>query len=467
MTANLADLFLFAALPYLALVALVFGSIYRYRTRRFTYSALSSQFLESRALRWGTVPFHVGILVLFLGHLVPFVAPRLWRDLTAHRGFLLTVETVGIAAAVLAAAGLMVLLLRRVTAHKLQGVSTVVDLLVVLLLLLQVMVGLGVALSHRWGAVWSVGTTTPYLWSLLALRPDIAYVAALPPLAKLHLVGAWVLFLLVPFSRLVHVFSLPLAYLLRPPQRVVWATRRRLEEAVAAAREREARRHFLKGAIGVGAAGVLLSLGVLDQLFQFFQGPRMSLEEETELLSKRLRRLERTAEERQLELERKQKDYIRVARVGELSANRGKYFVDYQMRPALAFRQSGGMGLPLLISAKCTHLGCTVASEVDARGRLLCPCHISYFDLKTGEPNPGSPAEAPLPHLGWVLRDADGKIVLSRSPSGEMVGDVAPERIEDYEVWIARSFQEPERARFLDPDARQACLEPGLQEVSS
>ena len=193
MTANLVDLFLFAALPYLALAALVFGSIYRYRARRFTYSALSSQFLESRALLWGTVPFHIGILVLFVGHLVPFVAPRLWRDLTAHRGFLLTVEAVGIAAAVLAAAGLTVLLLRRVTAHKLQGVSTVVDLLVVLLLLLQVMVGLGVAVSHRWGAVWSVGTTTPYLWSLLALRPDVAYVAALPPLAKLHLVGAWVL----------------------------------------------------------------------------------------------------------------------------------------------------------------------------------------------------------------------------------------------------------------------------------
>ena len=439
MTASLVDLFLFVALPYLALVLLVLGSIYRYRTRRFTYSALSSQFLESRSLKWGTVPFHIGILVLFVGHLLPFLVPDLWRELTSRRAFLLTVETVGVAAAALTVVGLSVLFLRRITVRKLQEVSTVLDLLVVLLLLLQVVVGLGVAVMHRWGAAWSVGTTTPYLWSLLTLRPDVTYVAALPPLARLHLVGAWMLFLLVPFSRLVHVFSLPLSYLVRPPQRVVWATRRRLEEAVEAARHREARRHLIKGLAGAGAAGLLLSLGVLDKLFGFFQGPRMTLEEESELLGKKLRRLERTAEERELELERMREPYILVGRLGDLETDRGTYFIDYQMRPALAFRTR--RGLPLLISAKCTHLGCTVASEADDRRRLLCPCHISYFDLETGEPEPGSPAKEPLPHLGWVLRESDGTIVLSRSPSGQTVGDYVPERLDDYEVWIARSFE--------------------------
>lgn len=439
MTESLVDLFLFVALPYLALALLVLGSIHRYRTRRFTYSALSSQFLEGRSLKWGTLPFHAGILVLFVGHLLPFLVPGLWRELTSYRAFLLTVETVGVAAAVLTVVGLSILFLRRITVRKLQEVSTVVDLLVVLLLLLQVMVGLGVAVMHRWGAAWSVGTTTPYLWSLLTLRPDVAYVAALPPLAKLHLVGAWTLFLLVPFSRLVHVFSLPLSYLVRPPQRVVWATYRRLEEAVEISRRREARRHLLKGLAGAGAAGLLLSLGVLDKLFRFFQGPRMSLEEESDLLGKKLQRLERTAEERELELERMRQAYIRVARLGDLETDRGTYFIDYRMRPALAFRTR--RGLPLLISAKCTHLGCTVASEVDDRGRLLCPCHISYFDLETGEPEPGSPAKEPLPLLGWVLQEPDGTIAMSRSPSGQTVGDYVPERLDDYEVWIARSFE--------------------------
>jgi Rieske Fe-S protein len=146
-----------------------------------------------------------------------------------------------------------------------------------------------------------------------------------------------------------------------------------------------------------------------------------------------------TAEERELQLERLRNPYIRVARVGELSETQGKYFIDYQMRPALAFRDDDG--LPLLISAKCTHLGCTVASEVDGRGRLLCPCHVSYFDLESGAPEPGSPAKAPLPKLGWVLRDAEGNVVASRSPAGQLVGEPFTDLLESYDVFIARSFE--------------------------
>ncbi|HLE85389.1 MAG TPA: respiratory nitrate reductase subunit gamma, partial [Thermoanaerobaculia bacterium] len=188
------DLFLFVGLPYLALAVLVAGSIVRYRRDRSSFSARSSQFLESRRLLWGSVPFHLGILILLIGHLVPFLAPGLWAALTAREGFLYAVEAIGVAAAVLAAVGLAVLLVRRVTSGRLQPVSGVLDVVVVGLLLAQVAVGLGVALGHRWGAAWSPATTTPYLWSLLTLRPDVSYVAPLPPLVKLHLAGAWVIF---------------------------------------------------------------------------------------------------------------------------------------------------------------------------------------------------------------------------------------------------------------------------------
>ena len=108
------------------------------------------------------------------------------------------------------------------------------------------------------------------------------------------------------------------------------------------------------------------------------------------------------------------------------------------MRPALAFR--GDDGLPLLISAKCTHLGCTVGSQVDGEGRLLCPCHVSYFNLETGVPEPGSPAKAPLPRLGWVLRDAEGNLVASRSPAGQLAGEPFTDLLESYDVYIAREF---------------------------
>jgi nitrate reductase gamma subunit len=440
MTATSLDLVLFVALPYVSLVLLVVVSVWRYRRNRFSYSALSSQFLEPRRLLWGSLPFHVGILVLFVGHLLPVLAPRLWSGLTAHPPFLYAVETVGVAAAVLAAFGLVVLLGRRITSGRLQVVTTLLDLTVAALLLAQVVVGLGVALGHRWGAAWSPATTTPYLWSLLTLRPEVAYVTALPPLVKLHLTGAWLIVLLLPFSRLVHLFSLPLGYLVRPYQKVVWATARRLDRQTAAVRRQaEGRRHLLKGLAGVGAAGVLLGFGALDKVFNYLRGPEMTLDEEAALLRKRLERLEMSAEEKELQLERLRNPYIRVARLGELSSTQGKYFIDYQMRPALAFRDADG--LPLLLSAKCTHLGCTVGSEVDGEGRLLCPCHVSYFDLDTGAPEPGSPAKTPLPHLGWVLRDGAGNVVASRSPAGELVGEPFTEGLDGYDVYIARAFE--------------------------
>lgn len=432
------DAFFFVGLPYVALLALVGGTAYRAHKLRFTNSALSSQFLESRTLVWGTIAWHIGIFIVLAGHALAILTPGLWRALTSNYAFLLTVEILGMAAAILALIGLGVLLLRRIASPKLQSVTTVADFAVLALLIAQVLIGLGVAVAHRWGAVWSTQTATPYLWSLLKLQPDVALVAALPPMMKLHLIGAWLIVLLIPFTRLVHMFFFPIGYVMRVPQKVVWATRRRFEHNLAVRNADESRRYFLKTIGGLGTAGALLSLGVFDKLVRFFSGPVMAAEEETELLRKKLNRLEQAAKERELELERLRSEYIHVANVSELSPNEGKYFIDYQMRPALAFR--GSDGLPLLISAKCTHLGCTVASTMDNQGRILCPCHISYFDVKTGEPNAGSPAKAPLPHIGWVLMDPAGTVVASQNPAGRFEGDVDMNRLNEYRVCIAKKF---------------------------
>ena len=83
--------FLFIGLPYLAVVLMVVVSIYRFRNKQFTYSALSSQFLESKWLLWGSIPWHIGILVIFLGHVIPFLIPGVWQALTSNGLFLLLV----------------------------------------------------------------------------------------------------------------------------------------------------------------------------------------------------------------------------------------------------------------------------------------------------------------------------------------------------------------------------------------
>jgi len=201
-----------------------------------------------------------------------------------------------------------------------------------------------------------------------------------------------------------------------------------------------ARRHLLKGMFGVVGAAILMSLGVFDKLLRFYQGPRATPDEQTEFLDRTLQRSRLTEAQQALELERLRQDYIFVARLGDLKPSQGLYFIDYALRPAMAFR--GADGLPWLLSAKCTHLGCTVKASVNAQGQLGCPCHFSLFDVRTGVPTPQSVAKAPLPVLGWVLMDDQGAVVASRTEAGEMNGKPDPAKLDSYRVFIAKRFAE-------------------------
>lgn len=432
------NFFLFIGLPYVAIASLVAGSIIRYKLSAFSYSALSSQFLEDRWLAWSSLPWHVGIILILTGHLLAFGFPSLWLILVSMPTFLFVVETLGLLSAVLCLLSLIILLIRRFVDAKLQAVTSCFDVVVLLILFLQVSTGFTVALLHRWGAVWAPGALGPYLHSIFSFMPDVSYLKEMPPFVKLHIISAWILFMLLPFTRLVHVFSLPFHYFFRAPQKVVWNNSRsqiRFEQKIQVDNER---RLFLKAALGVGASVTLLSMGTLDKFFRYFLKQDLTNAEEAHILSKKLQRLKQSAEERELELERMNKDNILVAKLSDLSPVKGKYFIDYQMRPALAFRVE--KGLPILISAKCTHLGCTVGQDVDAQGRILCPCHISYFDVKTGQPSLGSPAKAPLAHLGWALKDEQGNVLITQDADGRQEGSVSPSQLESSLLFIVKRF---------------------------
>lgn len=430
------DSVLFIALPYLAIVVCVFGSIYRMRNMPMTYSSLSSQFLESKTLVWGSVPWHIGIIVIILAHFVAFLFPGFWQMLMVHKTILYATEGIGLALGMACLLGLVVLIVRRITSDRVQAVSSPMDLLVLALLFAQVVFGICIAMFHRWGAAWATGTVVPYIWGLFHLQPDIGYVADLPLLVKAHILSAWLLILAVPFSRLIHMFSVPLHYLTRPPQNVVWNNSRHREAAAAEYQSADARREFLKGGVGIIAGTLLLTAGAVDKVFAFFFGPRLSAKEEGEIMETRLARLEATTAQRKLELERQSNKFILVSSMNELSPSEGKYFIDYQMSPAMAFR--GEDGLPIVISAKCTHLGCTVGNEVNKEGKILCPCHVSFFDIKTGQPNADAPAKTPLPFLGWAIMNQQGKLIASRNVKGEISGDTSPASIKDCNLYISK-----------------------------
>lgn len=223
---NYLDLLLFAVLPYAAIFTLLLVSIQRYRAQSFTFSSLSSQFLENERHFWALVPFHYGILAVFVGHLLAFLAPRqiLWWNSAPFR--LLALEVTGLAFAVLTFVGLIAMVARRLTNRKLRVVTTPADLVLFLLLLIQILSGIAVAVFHPWGSSWFSAALTPYLWSLLKFNPDISYVVGLPHLAKLHIIGAFIVVGMFPFTRLVHILVIPNPYLWRKPQVVRWYARR-------------------------------------------------------------------------------------------------------------------------------------------------------------------------------------------------------------------------------------------------
>ncbi len=219
---NALNMFLFVAFPYVAVIVFVFGVVYRYRQKGFTVSSLSSQFLEGKTLFWGTIPFHIGILVVFFGHLIAFVFPRAtlaWNSIPVR---LIILEVTAFVFGLSVLAGLVSLMYRRLTHPRIRAVTTKMDVAIELLLLGQVVLGCWVALGFRWGASWFAADLSPYLWSLVKLTPETAAVFALPWVIKLHIVGAFAIVFMVPFSRLVHFVVAPLHYIARPYQQVMW-----------------------------------------------------------------------------------------------------------------------------------------------------------------------------------------------------------------------------------------------------
>ncbi|HEV2386250.1 MAG TPA: respiratory nitrate reductase subunit gamma [Candidatus Acidoferrales bacterium] len=214
---------LFVVFPYVALILAVGVGLYRYLTNRYSFSSVSSQLLENAKLLWGSVPWHYGITLILLAHLFAWSFPGLAGAILGDRRRLFVFEAVGLALALFAAVGIVILIARRLsTRSRARVVTSPMDWVLLFVLLVQVLTGLAVALFDRWGSQWFLSAAAPWLWSLVRFRPDASAVAALPTLIQFHFFLGFVVILLFPFTRLVHIFMLPAHYLWRPYQVVVW-----------------------------------------------------------------------------------------------------------------------------------------------------------------------------------------------------------------------------------------------------
>lgn len=225
------DYVLFAVLPYTAVFIAVVGGIYRFVINPFSYSSLSSQFLENKKLFWGAVPWHFGILVILLAHLIAFLMPGPWRALLSNIDILYTLEVIGLSLALAALVGILAFAVRRLVNSRILAITSVMDWVLLIALIVQVSFGFYVALYYRWGADWYMDTSVPWIASLLKFNPQLQYVVDLPLAVKFHMLFGFVIIGLFPFTRLVHIVALPIQYLWRPLQVVIW--NKRTKEAVS------------------------------------------------------------------------------------------------------------------------------------------------------------------------------------------------------------------------------------------
>jgi nitrate reductase gamma subunit len=219
-------IFFFVLLPYVAIISLIFGSVYRYRFHGFQVSSLSSQLLENNLLFFGSRPFHWGIILLFFGHLSALLVPSTVLAWNAKPLRLYILEICALAFGIMSLIGLTILIFRRIRVKRISLVTSGMDIFVFAILSVQIITGLYTAIFCRWGSSWFALTLTPYLRSIFAFRPDAATVIALPLIVRIHVISAFLLIGMIPYTRFIHFLVYPFSYLWLEYQLVIWNKRK-------------------------------------------------------------------------------------------------------------------------------------------------------------------------------------------------------------------------------------------------
>jgi nitrate reductase gamma subunit len=223
LSADYANTFLFGIYPYLCLAVLLIGSLIRFDREPYTWKSDSSQTLRKGQLRLGSNLFHYGVIIVILGHFAGFLAPHWAVDWAlSPTGHQLLAMVVGGIAGFVSIIGLTVLLHRRLADPRIRLNSRKWDIAVALMLWLQLTLGLlTVPLSafHMDGALFE--TLTTYVKGIVTLNGSASsLMMGVPLVYKLHILLGFTIFLISPFTRMIHIWSGvgALAYLIRPYQ---------------------------------------------------------------------------------------------------------------------------------------------------------------------------------------------------------------------------------------------------------
>ncbi len=213
------DILLWVAFPYIALTIFVVGHIYRYLRDGITWTTKSSELLEKKTLRWGSMLFHYWLLVVLGGHFIGLLIPKSVHEALGlgEHAYHTIAFWLGLPAGLLAFVGLLILIWRRAYFKRVLAITTPSDWVVLGILFFVMLFGILATLSNYNGSFEYRDTIAPWLRGILTLSPDPSLMVDVPLLFKLHILLVMLLIAVWPFTRLVHVLSFPIVFIWRSP----------------------------------------------------------------------------------------------------------------------------------------------------------------------------------------------------------------------------------------------------------
>ncbi|MEK3785954.1 respiratory nitrate reductase subunit gamma [Paenibacillus sp. FSL K6-1230] len=207
---------LWVIFPYLCLAVFVIGHIYRYRQDQFNWTAKSSEFIEKKHLRAGSMLFHIGIIPVFFGHVSGLGIPKSWMHALGVNDHMYHIGAVYIGGlfGAITLLGMLLLTARRFTVRNVRRLSSASDMAVNVMLLTIVCMGMFATLVTNAVQPEFDYRETISIWfrGLFYLQPDASLMTDVPLSFKLHVLMGFGILAFWPFTRLVHVWSVPLNY---------------------------------------------------------------------------------------------------------------------------------------------------------------------------------------------------------------------------------------------------------------
>lgn len=208
--------------PYITLAVMIFGSVYRFAFRQMTWAAPSTQFFEKKWLKIGSPLFHYGIIFAFIGHVMGILIPIEFYNalgVTDHMYHFFAIAGGGLAG-LMVVVGAVILLIRKIVIDPVRIHATFADFFSVISLLIVAGIGTYMTLIYNTTVMeyeyrMSIG---PWFRSLFYFQPKYELMNHVPLIFQIHVITAFLFFAAIPFTRLVHFYSLPVGYLNRAPQ---------------------------------------------------------------------------------------------------------------------------------------------------------------------------------------------------------------------------------------------------------